>query len=46
MKRLIFCLSLILVLVLTLTACEANTPYIGENGNWWVGDTDLGVSAQ
>lgn len=22
------------------------TPHIGENGNWWVGDTDLGVSAQ
>ena len=22
------------------------TPHIGNNGNWWVGDTDLGVSAQ
>lgn len=22
------------------------TPYIGENGNWWVGDTDTGVSAK
>ena len=21
------------------------TPTIGENGNWWIGDTDLGVSA-
>lgn len=21
------------------------TPYIGENGNWWIGDTDTGVSA-
>ena len=21
------------------------TPYIGENGNWWLGDTDLGFSA-
>jgi len=21
------------------------TPYIGENGNWWVGATDTGVSA-
>ena len=22
------------------------TPYVGENGNWWVGDTDTGVSTQ
>ncbi len=22
------------------------TPYIGENGNWWVGTTDTGVKAQ
>ena len=22
------------------------TPHIGVNGNWWVGETDLGVSAQ
>ncbi|WP_454985063.1 leucine-rich repeat protein [Capnocytophaga gingivalis] len=22
------------------------TPHIGENGNWWVGNTDLGVKAQ
>ncbi len=21
------------------------TPHIGENGNWWIGDTDTGVSA-
>ena len=21
------------------------TPYIGENGNWWVGETDTGVRA-
>lgn len=21
------------------------TPHIGDNGNWWVGDTDTGVSA-
>ncbi len=24
---------------------DGQTPYVGENGNWWVGDTDLGVSA-
>lgn len=22
------------------------TPYIGLNGNWWIGDTDTGVQAQ
>ena len=22
------------------------TPTIGENGNWWIGDTDTGVSVQ
>lgn len=22
-----------------------DTPYIGENGNWWIGETDTGVSA-
>ena len=21
------------------------TPFIGENGNWWIGDTDTGVKA-
>lgn len=24
---------------------DGETPYIGENGNWWVGETDTGVSA-
>lgn len=23
-----------------------NTPHIGENGNWWIGDTDTGITAQ
>lgn len=22
------------------------TPFIGENGNWWIGDTDTGVKAK
>ena len=22
------------------------TPFIGENGNWWIGDTDTGIAAQ
>ena len=24
---------------------DGKTPYIGENGNWWVGETDLGIPA-
>nr|MCR4879525.1 collagen-like protein [Bacilli bacterium] len=25
---------------------SANVPYIGTNGNWWIGNTDTGVAAQ
>ncbi len=25
---------------------DGETPYIGENGNWWIGDKDTGVKAQ
>ncbi|MBO4541531.1 MAG: InlB B-repeat-containing protein, partial [Bacilli bacterium] len=25
---------------------DGQTPYIGPNGNWWIGDTDTGVSAE
>lgn len=25
---------------------DGMTPHIGENGNWWLGDTDTGVSAK
>lgn len=33
---------------LTIASCAQNgqTPYIGENGNWWIGDSDTGVHAQ
>lgn len=24
---------------------SGNTPYIGENGNWWIGDKDTGTPA-
>ena len=24
---------------------DGQTPYIGENGNWWIGNTDTGVNA-
>ena len=26
--------------------CACEVPYIGENGNWWIGDTDTGVRAE
>ncbi len=25
---------------------DGSTPYVGENGNWWIGETDTGVKAQ
>ena len=34
------------VLLFLLVSCASKTPYIGENGNWWIGDEDLGVAAQ
>ena len=27
------------------SGADGDSPYIGENGNWWVGDTDTGVSS-
>ena len=39
--------TIIFCFALCLTACASTeTPYIGENGNWWVGETDTGVSAK
>lgn len=29
-----------------LLGCSSNVPYIGENGNWWINSTDLGVPAK
>ena len=45
MKKLLAVL-LTFVLLLSLASCASKTPYIGENGNWWIGDEDLGVAAQ
>ena len=28
-----------------LKSLEGNSPYIGENGNWFIGETDTGVQA-
>ncbi len=25
---------------------DGETPYVGENGNWWIGETDTGVRAE
>ena len=25
---------------------DGKTPYIGENGNWWIGETDTGIKAE
>lgn len=25
---------------------SGKTPYIGENGHWWIGEIDLGVNAE
>lgn len=30
----------------TLRGKDGTTPHIGENGNWYIGDTDTGVSAE
>ena len=28
-----------------LVSFEGNSPYIGENGNWFIGDEDTGIAA-
>ena len=46
MKRILTVLLLLLCCA-CFVACErADVPYIGENGNWWVGEADTGVAAQ
>ena len=42
-KRIV--MSVMLAVCLLLSSC-VSAPYIGENGNWWCGDEDLGVAAQ
>ena len=48
MKKKLFIGLAALALVVGLSACDASnkTPYIGENGNWWIGSSDLGTPAQ
>lgn len=52
--KLIAVLALCFVICGVLVACggsgekgaDGQTPYIGTNGNWWIGNTDTGVQAQ
>ena len=39
-------LPLLLISLFCVTGCSNNNPYVGENGNWWVGESDTGVPAQ
>ena len=40
-------LGIALFSVFALASCkDGQTPYIGENGNWWIGDVDQGVPAR
>lgn len=32
--------------ILSVAGEDGETPYIGANGNWWIGETDTGVQAQ
>ena len=48
MKSKVFIGLAALALTIGLVACNSGnkTPYIGENGNWWIGSSDLGTPAQ
>ena len=55
MKKIISIILVTLMLVSSLIALNScsdengkngTTPTIGENGNWWIGDTDTGIKAQ
>ncbi len=32
--------------IASISGKDGLTPHIGENGNWWIGETDLGVKAE
>ena len=46
-----FCIVVIISAVVVFSFCnsdenqESLVPTVGENGNWWIGDTDTGVKA-
>ena len=41
---LLFCI--VALLSLCMVACHSSTPYIGENGNWWLDESDLGIPSR
>lgn len=38
--------ALLILIMLLFTSCNSPELYVGENGNWWNGDEDLGIVAQ
>ncbi len=40
------CITCACLGVFSACANSTESPYIGDNGNWWIGDTDTGVQAQ
>ena len=45
-KGLLFLLTLVSCFMLASCGKNGKTPYIGENGNWWIGEEDTGVPAK
>lgn len=46
MKKIKLFISLLaLSSMISLSSCSNNTPYVGSNGNWWIGNSDLGIPA-
>ena len=47
MKKLLIFI-LVVIICLSLVACDSasKTPFIGDNGNWWIGEEDTNVPAQ
>ena len=35
---------LIGIMAMSFASCQSQTPYIGENGNWWIGNQNLGIA--
>lgn len=46
MKKYLTIFVLLTLVSIMLAACNSNAPYIGENGNWWIGESDLEIPAQ
>ena len=44
-RLLVGLLAMFMTLGLSSCASDGKTPYIGDNRNWWIGETDLGVPA-